>query len=189
MNRAQTNKAALFRDAAVKEKTGKVWSQWIAILDKWGAAKKPHKEMAAYLHKQYQLPAWWAQMVTVGYERARGLRAVHQTAEGFTAGRSLTVNVPVSKLYGAWKDPASRKRWLKGDCLEVTTARPNKAIRGGWDGEKSRVDVMFYVKGASKSQITIDHRRLANAKEVRTSKAYWGEQLERLRALLEHQAG
>ena len=31
-----------------------------------------HREITAWLSKAQKLPDWWAQMVTVGYERARG---------------------------------------------------------------------------------------------------------------------
>ena len=36
-------------DEAVKAKTGRVWAEWFEILDKAGAKKWPHKEIAAYL--------------------------------------------------------------------------------------------------------------------------------------------
>src|SRR5215469_1117257 len=61
-------------DEAVKAKTGKVWAEWFKILDKAGAKKMPHKEIALYLYEKQKLPAWWCQMVAVGYEQERGLR-------------------------------------------------------------------------------------------------------------------
>jgi hypothetical protein len=184
MKRTKTSKSPPVSDTAVQARTGKVWSEWFAILEKWGAAKKLHKETATYLYEKHKLPGWWAQMVTVGYERARGLRQVHQTAEGYNASRSKVFHVPLSKLYAAWKDAAARKRWMKGDAFAVTKARANKAIRGTWDTGKSRVEVMFYAKGSGKSLVTIDHRKLRSAKEVHKMKAYWGRQLETLMALL-----
>ena len=36
-------------DAAVQAKTGKTWPEWFAVLDKAGAAKMTHKEIAAHL--------------------------------------------------------------------------------------------------------------------------------------------
>jgi len=61
-------------DAAVQSKTGRVWSEWFAQLDKEGAARLAHREIAAALRDRHGLSGWWSQMVTVAYEQARGLR-------------------------------------------------------------------------------------------------------------------
>ncbi|MDQ5977623.1 MAG: hypothetical protein QG602_595, partial [Verrucomicrobiota bacterium] len=54
--------------AAVKKATGRTWAEWFAVLDKAGAAKLPHKEIALRLQRTHRLADWWGQMVTVGYE-------------------------------------------------------------------------------------------------------------------------
>ena len=61
-------------DLRVKERTGKNSSQWMRILDKWGMKKKGHTLTAKYLIKKHKLSPWWAQVVTVKYEYAKGLR-------------------------------------------------------------------------------------------------------------------
>lgn len=67
---------------------------------------------------------------------------------------------------------------------KVSTARPNKALRGMWDGGKSRVEILFYPKGPGNSQVTIDHRDLKSARAVQEMKVYWSEQFARLETLL-----
>jgi hypothetical protein len=59
-------------DAAVQAKTGKTWQEWFAVLDAAGARAMDHQSIAAYSYQQLRLPGWWAQMVTVAYEQARG---------------------------------------------------------------------------------------------------------------------
>ena len=167
-------------DEAVKAKTGKVWKEWFAILDKWGAKKKTHKEIATYLYSTQRVPGWWAQMVTVGYERVRGMREKHQTAQGYAASKSMVLSVPLGKLYAAWKDEAARRRWMRGGAIEVSSTTLNRSLRGSWNGGASRVDVMFFPKGKSKSQVAIDHQRLASRRDVDRLKAVWGANLERL---------
>src|SRR5262245_40841726 len=71
--------------AAVRKATGKSWTQWCAILDREGAAKRAHAEIAESLATKHRVPPWWSQMVTVQYERARGLRAKGQTPQGWQA--------------------------------------------------------------------------------------------------------
>ncbi len=170
------------RSEAVRAKTGKGWAEWFVILDKAGAAKWPHKEIAKYMHK-LGCGDWWSQMITVGFEQARGLRVKHQTAEGFSASGSKTVAVPIAKLFAAWADPKTRAKWLR-DKIEIRRATKNKSMRIIWN-DGSSIDVQFYVKGPGKSQVTIERRRLANVKEVQQVKKYWAAALAKLETLLD----
>jgi hypothetical protein len=114
-------------DEAVKAKTGKVWAEWFRILDKAGAKKLPHKEIVAYLHDKQKVPAWWCQMVAVGYEHERGIRQKFQKCDGeFSASGSRTLTVSLAKAYAAWTDEKLRQRWLPGAKIEITTATPGK---------------------------------------------------------------
>jgi hypothetical protein len=83
---------------AVARATGRGWDQWLALLDKAGAAAMPHKAIVAMLADRFGMPSWWRQMVTVGYEQARGLREVNQNAEGFSANASRTVQAELERL-------------------------------------------------------------------------------------------
>ncbi|MGH9745796.1 MAG: hypothetical protein ACRD59_06765 [Candidatus Acidiferrales bacterium] len=92
-------------DEAVKTKTGKVWAEWFKILDKAGAKKWTHKEIAAYLYEKQKVPGWWVQMVAVGYEHERGLRKQFQDCNGnFAANSSRTIATPIGKIFQAWTD-------------------------------------------------------------------------------------
>src|ERR1051326_3820677 len=168
------------RSEAVRAKTGKGWAEWFAILDEAGAAKWPHKEIAKHMHELGCGP-WWAQMVTVGYEQARGLRVKHQTAEGFSASGSKTVAVPVAKLYAAWTDAKMRAKWLR-DGITIRSGTKNKSLRIFGDGDESSTDVRFYTKGPGKSQVTIERRKLGSVKEVQRVKKYWAAALTKLQA-------
>jgi hypothetical protein len=173
---------------AVQAKTGKGWTEWFAILDKAGAAKWTHKEIATFLHQQ-KCGDWWSQMVTVGYEQARGLRVKHQTAEGFTAGASKTIAAPIATLFRAWTDAKSRAEWLPDAAgITIRSATENKSLRLVWTDGTSSIVVQFYPKGAAKSQVTIERRKLKNVKEVNQVKGYWTAALEKLQVILEGSA-
>ena len=172
-------------DDAVKAKTGKTWKQWFAILDKAGAKKLNHQEIAKYLHEEQGVGSWWQQMVTVTYEQARGLRKPNERPDGFQISVSRTVNVPVADLYESFASDKARHRWLAEDGLAVRTATANKVIRGAWNEMKTSLQIDFYAKGADKSQVAVTHSKLPNAKASATMKAFWGKALDRLRASLE----
>jgi len=179
-------KAAGVSDATVHLRTGKRWREWFAILDHIGGKKKTHRELVIFLSQRYpRLGGWWEQMITVAYEQARGLREKHQQASGFTANVSKTVGAPVARLYRAWTDAAARGRWLPVKKLEVRKATPNKSLRITWDAGKSNLEVNFYSKGAGKSQVVVQHSRLAGAKAVQRSKTFWGARLVALKTYLE----
>jgi uncharacterized protein YndB with AHSA1/START domain len=169
---------------AVKKATGRNWNQWLEVLDKAGAARWPHRQTAEYLHERYHLAGWWAQMVTVGFEQARGLRLRHQTPEGFEISATKTLAAPVARAFEAWKDPALRERWLPHTPLTVRKATPHKSIRITW-GDGTILSVNFWPKGPLKCQVVPEHGRLPDADTAEKMKTYWTEKLEALKAYLE----
>ena len=170
---------------AVARATGRAWDEWLKVLDRAGAKTMPHKEIAVMLSRKFAVPDWWSQMVTVGYEQARGLRAVNQRTSGFAANASRTIGVTVADLYDAWSDPKVRLRWLPDAPVVVKRSTDGKSIRMTWTVGDSSVDVGFFAKGAGKSAVQVEHGKLKNASSVAKQKAYWSDALDRLKALLE----
>lgn len=169
---------------AVMKATGKAWEDWLKVLDKAGAVKLPHKDIAGMLGDKFGVPGWWQQMVAVGYEQARGLRAVHQKAEGFSASASKTFQANLEKIYKAWDDPQLREVWLPGAPLQVRRSTDGKSMRITWTLGNSNVDVGFFSKGPDKTVVQIEHSKLSGEEAVQAQKAYWSSSLERLNAWL-----
>ena len=181
---AKANKVGGISSEAVKAATGKGWDEWFGIIDRAGGRKMDHKQIVAVVSKQKGARPWWQQMITVGYEQARGLRKVHETAKGYQIGRSKTLDVPMPALFKAWKDPKTRRRWM-GDCdLVIRKATANKSLRITWPDGATNVEVNFYKTKGGKSQVTVQHNKLADAKAAAKMKAYWGKQLNRLATTL-----
>lgn len=171
-------------DAAVQAATGKVWDDWLRLLDAWGAAERRHPEIARHLEAAHGLSGWWAQQVTVGYERARGLRAVNQNAAGFAVSVSKTLPVSVDRLFAAFATEAERDRWLEPGTLSLRTAQPSRSARFDVAGGPGRAEVNFTAKGADRASAAIQHSRLAAPDEVDRWRGFWKERLQRLAALL-----
>jgi hypothetical protein len=173
---ASPKKTAGIGDDAVKKATGKTWAQWCAILDKKKATKMPHKEIAILLHEQQGLSGWWAQMVTVGYERERGMRVAHQQPGGFEISKSKTLPISAVKAFKGWEDKKARDTWL-GENITIRKATPGKSMRITWP-DKTNVEVNFYDKGKDKCQVSIQHTRLTSASKAEKMKEFWAEKLE-----------
>ena len=173
-------------DEAVKKATGCDWKSWIWHLDKAGCAEMSHKQIAELVFERWpKIGGWWSQMVTVGYEQAKGLRAKHQVKSGWSVSSSKTIGVPVKSLFGAWKDPKKRAVWLKDHGFTVRKATAPKSLRITWVDGKTNVEANFYPKGAKKSMVAVQHDKLASAKDVEKKKAYWAKSLEKLKATVE----
>ena len=171
-------------DPVVSAKTGKTWEEWVRLLDARGARSMVHGDIVRYLNEELSVPGWWAQMVTVGYERIRGLREIGQRRSGeYAASKSKTVPVPVSKLYRAFTVARTREKWLPGVEWKVRTAVPEKSIRVTWDDGTS-VEFYFVPKDREKSQIALEHRKLRSKAAAEKSKAFWRERLDGLAKLL-----
>ena len=83
-------------DEAIRRRTGRGWEEWFDALDAWGAAERPHREIARWVAAQLEIEplAWGAQAITVSHpagrrprrrlagEAARDLRARERPAVG-----------------------------------------------------------------------------------------------------------
>jgi hypothetical protein len=171
-------------DAAVKAKTGKDWAGWFGALDKAGAAKLTHPQIARLLYEKHGVPGWWSQMVTVEYELARGMRVRHQTSTGFSVSASKTIATTLSALYAATTSAAKRKEWFPKGELEVSSQTRNKYFRGSWNGA-ARLEIGFYAKEGGKAQVAVQVNKLAKRADVDRERAAWRAALLKLQKLLE----
>ncbi|MEH0985801.1 DUF4287 domain-containing protein [Micromonospora sp. CPCC 205556] len=172
--------------AMIRERTGRSWDEWFTLLDEWGGTQRTHTEIARWLVTAHEVPGWWAQALTVGYEQARGLRAPGQRRDGrWEAGGSRTVAVPVQRLFEAFADETLRRRWLPDVEIRVRTATAPKTFRADWAGGPTRIVAGFTPKGEAKAQVAVVHEKLADAEEAARLKGYWRERLAALKQLLE----
>lgn len=172
-------------DEAVRRGTGRGWEEWFALLDAWGAAERRRPELPRWLVSEHGVGPWWAQSVTGGYERARGLRAKHQMADGYSVAASRTVAVAAENLLRAFTDPRTRRRWLPDTGLRRRPTRAANTVRYDWPEPSSVVAVYVTPVGERKSRLTIQHERLPDAETAERFKRFWRERLSALKPLLE----
>ncbi|MCM2256019.1 MAG: hypothetical protein NDJ94_10145 [Vicinamibacteria bacterium] len=182
----KTDYAALsgIADDTLEARTGSRWEKWVKALDHRGAAELPHRAIVDIVRAEFGVGDWWAQSVTVGYERIKGLREIGQRRAGsYEASRSKTFSVPVATLFAACADARQRARWLKGLELTVRTATPSRSMRITW-ADGTSVEMWFQDKAADKSSLQVQHVKLGSKADAEARKAFWSERLDALAALL-----
>jgi Domain of unknown function (DUF4287) len=170
-------------DEAVCKATGRGWDEWFAILDDAGAVGWKHPDIARWVVAEHGISGWWAQSVTVGFERARGLRAEHERPSGFSLSATKTVHVQVERLYGAFAETQQRNDWLDHKARVRSSTAP-RTINLDW-GDGSRVAARFTAQGPAKSQVALQQEPLADAAAVEELRAFWRLRLADLKARLE----
>jgi len=167
-------------DAAVKARTGCTWEKWVKSLDHHGADRLSHREIAKMVHETWKVGPWWSQMVTVGYERIKGLRDRGQQRDGtHQMSKSRTFAVPVDELFAAWSDAKVRRRWLDGARSTVRSSTPPKYMRLVLEDGAS-VAVVFTPKGRSKSIVAVEQSKLPDRETAERLRADWGKRLDAL---------
>jgi hypothetical protein len=172
-------------DANLRRNTGKGWQEWFRILDARGAKERKHGEIVTYLLDEHGVPGWWAQSITIGYERSRGLRAKYQTLGGsFQVSVSKTFPIGVGKLFKLFAEAPQRNTWLERGMLKVRSTRKNLSVRFDFRDGTSRVVAYFDPKDRNKTTVTVQHERLPDARVVEEMRGMWKERLADLVDLL-----
>ncbi len=132
-----------------------------------------------------QLSGWWAQGVTVGYERIVGLRLPGQMPDGtFTVSRSRLLELDADKLRGRLLDDERRAQLLAGFTTVLRSKPASKSLRfslADAAGEPLGV-LMFTIDPAAGDliRLTVTHEKLPDVGSTDAWKARWGEWLAAL---------
>ena len=172
-------------DEAMRRGSGKGIGEFLAILDAWGAGDRKHPEIARWLVSEHGIGGWWAQSVTVGYERARGMRALHERPDGYEVSASRTINAAPERISDAFTDDSLRTRWLPGAPIAVRTANRGRSARFDWGDPPSLIGFSLFSKGDARTQIGLAHQKLPDAEAAARIKLMWRERLTALKELLE----
>ncbi len=172
-------------DEAIRRRTGKGHEEWFALLDTWGAMEHTHPEIARWLSETHGVPGWWAQNITVNYERARGMRRAHEMGDGFRISVTRTVAVDPEAALDGFTDASHRRRWLPDAPMRQRPTRATLTARFDWDEPPSRVVVTVVPRGTDKTLVAVAHEKLPDAAAASRFKIAWREWLGALKAVLE----
>ena len=197
--RASTKRAAPFSEAKFVERTGHGFDHWFAVLDAFDAVKKGHTAAARHLYEDHGVDGWYAQGLTVAYERARGVRVANQRCDGaFEVSVSKTIGGDVRSIVRVLTTPARRSRLKAADPTLLA------ALAAALDGAKSKgvvirpdglgrfrynwgnTTVQFYLvpKPANKVSVTVTNMKLTGSDMVEERRTAWRGLLNSLAAVV-----
>jgi Domain of unknown function (DUF4287) len=167
-------------EASIRAGSGRTWDEWFRILDDWGGATHTHRDIARWLNTEHGVPGWWAQSVTVGYERARGMRARNETTRGFEVGVQRTVRAPLDRVTAAITQTRQRNRWLDRGWLKARASKPSRAAADFDAPDGSRVTFFLVEKPGPATAVQVTHTKLAGSGAVTARRAFWRARLQAL---------
>jgi uncharacterized protein YndB with AHSA1/START domain len=192
---------------AVRNATGRGWSEWLDVLDRAGAVEWSHKEIVGYLEREHPGSSWWHQSIAVTFERARGKRAVGQTSDvGFQIGLRRTLDLPPGRLWDLlqsrpdlWLGRGASVRLVPGERYQVPAeggewpasgtvrvVRPGQRLRMTWQPQgwpaPATLQLTVSEAVAGRSVLGVHLEKLADAATRETMRAHWAGVLDRLTA-------
>lgn len=167
-------------DELVRERTGRGWDDWRALIEAWPGHTGGHTAIAQYLAEEHGVDSWWAQSITVGFERITGRRAPGQGSDGlFEVSTSRTVAADAQALRERLLDESGRTSLLGLD----STLRSNpeaKGIRLGLD--EGVLLITLAEAGAGRSKVTVTHGKLPDDQAAQRWRSHWASWLKGLAA-------
>ena len=173
-------------DAAVRSATGRGWGDWRAVLQRMGAADLPHREIAVRLRAEHDVPEWWAQAITVDYERSIGRRELGQGCDGdYAAGATKTIRGSLDDALAAWCALVAGRTEFDGVALGGAPRVTRTATWRYWrvalaDGSRLAIAIGAKPGTTPKSGVAVNHDGIGTAAAAARWKTFWKEFLQRL---------
>jgi hypothetical protein len=176
-------------DATSRAKTGHGLDHWFAVLDAFDAVAQGHTAAARHLHAVHHVPGWYAQGITVAYERARGVRAVNQRCDGaYEVSVTKVVAAGTHDVVAAFSEADRRARWTTGigggiakglsAALQAPTSkgfvvRPDGQGRYRYGWGDTVVQFHLYPRPDGKAQVVVTHAKLPSTDAVEARRTQW----------------
>lgn len=185
-------------DARILEKTGHDLAYWFGVLDRFGAVEKGHTAAARHLYADLKVPGWYAQSITVSYERARGVRAVNQRVDGtYEMSASKSIDATSADIVRIITSRRLRRAWLidvDAELAKALTAALDSKTSKGFSVRADGLATFRYNWGSTKVQwyimptktgkmaVVVANGKLAGAEMLEQRRKLWRTALTALAA-------
>lgn len=170
-------------EEAVRENTGHGWNEWVALIDVGPGREAGHTAIATWVRDEQGVGAWWAQSVTVGYERITGIRLPGEMPNGtFTISRTRVLDLDASAFRTALLDDARREDLLPDLATTLRSKATAKSLRFDAEQRGESVGIVAFAIDPVKDRVrlTVTHEKLATPDDGAQWKAHWAAWLAAL---------
>lgn len=172
-------------ETAIRENTGHSWDEWVALIDAGPGREAGHTAIATWVVEEHGIGGWWAQGVTVGYERITGLRLPGQMKDGtFTVAKTKKLDLDGTEFRELLNDDDARSSLLPGLTSQLrskpTTKAPKFSIADAETGDDLGILQFRVDPAASGCKLVVTHEKLPDPDSAETWKQYWADWLEAL---------
>lgn len=172
-------------DERIRTATGHGWNEWVTLVDGGPGRDAGHTAIATWVRDDRGVDGWWAQSVTVGYERITGLRMPGQMPDGtFTVSRSRTLDLGADELRGILLDDAARADLLPGLRTTLRSKPTAKALRfavaDAETGDAAGVVLFSPDPVGDRIRLTVSHEKLGSVAAGEVWKGFWADWLASL---------
>lgn len=168
-------------DHTIRENTGATWDEWVDMIDAGPGRLAGHTAIAAWVHARHGVPEWWAQGVTVGYERITGLRMPGQMPDGtFSVSRTRVLSLPATLLREVLLDDGVRADLFPGIDTVLRSKPATKALRFAVSRDGRPLGSLLVSADPlpdGRVRVTVTHDKLAAFDDGEQWKRFWGEWL------------
>ena len=182
--RAKSKRDSPISEAKFIAKTGHGFDHWFAVLDKFDGVKKGHTASARHLYAEHGVDGWYAQGITVAYERARGVRVANQRCDGaFEVSVSKTIPGDAKTIIAALTDPTlvpALARALAAPKSKGFVIRPDGLGRFRYNWGDTTVQFYMVPKPGKKLSVVVTNMKLTGSAMVEERRAVWRELLTSL---------
>jgi hypothetical protein len=194
----KVTRASSTSQTRIREKTGQGLEHWFGVLDQFGAVSKGHTAAARHLADAHGVGGWYAQGITVAYERARGVREVNQRCDGaFEVSVSKVIPGDVPSIIRQMTSKRLRGHLTSSDPALVTAlataldasmsrgfvVRPDGLGRFRYKWEQTTVQMYLTPKPGGKVSVVVTNMQLASSKMVEQRRIAWRAFLASLAAI------
>jgi hypothetical protein len=171
-----------FSDDAVRNATGHGWDA--------GADRMDHKAIALWLQDEHDVPGWWAQSVTVEFERRIGRREPGQTQQGdYQVSVSRTVPSSLDGALDAWTRHVAGADGFDGVRFEREARVSRTAKWRYWRAglaDGSRISIVVGEKDDSRVVVTASHEKIPDAEAKEKWRGHWKKEMTAFTKALGH---
>lgn len=179
-------------DDSILEHTGHTWETWVGLIDAGPGREAGHTAIAAWLHTEHAVDAWWAQGVTVGYERITGLRLPGQMPDGsFSVSRSRVLALDRDVARELLLDDSARADLFPGFDTVLRSKPASKALRFALARAGEPLGTILFSTDLlpdGRLRLGVTHDGVASFDEGQQWKLFWAEWLAAVQAAVAAEA-